>query len=336
MRRALLVGAGNMGRVWAQTLQASGEACLAGWVDLREDTVARAAADLGLRDVTLGTDLGHALATIRPDFLVDVTAPGSHHAVTLQALGAGVPVLGEKPMADSMEHAREMVAAADRAGLLYVVSQNRRYNPSLSALRGLIAEQTGPLGILNSDFSIGARERGHRLEIASPLLLDMAIHAFDMARYLSGADPVSVSCEEFNPPWSWYRGNACATAIFELTGGVRYTYRGSWCSEGHHTDWDSEWRAVGPHGTAIWKGGDDVPVADVVVARGGFLPETEARRGEVVPAELGIAGSLRDFLRALDTGGTPMGECHDNIKSLAMVFAAIESSKAGRRVPVRF
>jgi predicted dehydrogenase len=335
MRRALLVGAGSMGRNWARVLQESEDACLAGWVDLREATVRQAATDLGLRDVALDTDLGRALATIRPDFVVDVTVPGAHHAVTLQALGAGVPVLGEKPMADSMERAREMVAAADRAGLLYMVSQNRRHNPALAALRRLIAEQTGALGILNSDFSIGARERGHRLEIASPLLLDMAIHAFDTARYLSGADPVSVYCEEFNPPWSWYRGNACATAVFELTGGVRYTYRGSWCSEGHHTDWDCEWRAVGPHGTAIWKGGDDVPVADMVVARGGFLPETEARRGEVVPAPSGIAGSLHDFLRALDTGEVPMGECHDNIKSLAMVFGAIESASSGHRASCR-
>ncbi len=39
-------------------------------------------------------------------------------------------------------------------------------------------------------------------------------------------------------------------------------------------------------------------------------------------------------MNALQTGATPMGECHDNIKSLAMVFAAIESSATGKRVPV--
>lgn len=335
MRRALLVGAGNMGRNWARTLQASDGATLSGWVDVRGDILAQAAADLGLEDVALSTDLEHALATVQPDFLVDVTVPAAHHAVTLQALAAGVPVLGEKPMADSMEHAREMVAAADRAGLLYTVSQNRRHNSALAAYRRLIQEQTGPLGILNADFSIGARERGHRLEIASPLLLDMAIHAFDTARYLSGADPISVYCEEFNPPWSWYRGNACATANFELTGGVHFMYRGSWCSEGLHTDWDCEWRAAGPHGSAVWKGGDRVPVADIVVTRGGFLPETELRPGEVVPAPSGIAGSLQGFLLALDTRETPMGECHDNIKSLAMVFGAIASAASGQRVSCR-
>jgi predicted dehydrogenase len=46
------------------------------------------------------------------------------------------------------------------------------------------------------------------------------------------------------------------------------------------------------------------------------------------------AGSLEDFLRALDTGSTPMGECHDNIRSLAMVLAAVESARRGQRVQV--
>jgi predicted dehydrogenase len=59
---------------------------------------------------------------------VDVTVPEAHRDVTLQALAAGVPVLGEKPMASSMDEARAMVAASERAGKLYMVSQSRRYD----------------------------------------------------------------------------------------------------------------------------------------------------------------------------------------------------------------
>lgn len=80
-------------------------------------------------------------------------------------------------------------------------------------------------GILTADFFIGAHFGGFRDAMPSPLLLDMAIHTFDAARYLSGADPLAVYCDEFNPAWSWYAGNACATAIFEMTGGLRYVYR---------------------------------------------------------------------------------------------------------------
>ena len=279
-RRALLVGAGNMGRAWARNLRATPGVHLAGWVNVSAEALAGAVAEAGLDGLPTDTDLDRALVTIEPEVVVDVSPPAAHHDVTLAALAAGAAVLGEKPMADSMERARAMVAAAERAGRLYMVSQSRRYNPSLAAFRRLLAE-TGPPAIVTADFFVGARERGHRLTIGQPLLLDMAIHAFDMARFLTGADPVSVLCDTFNPPWSWFRGDAAATAIFEMTGGLRFVYRGSWCSEGRHTAWDGEWRASGPNGSATWRGGDDAPVAEIVTARGGFLPETEERRGIV-------------------------------------------------------
>jgi predicted dehydrogenase len=335
-RKCLIVGAGGMGRAWGKNLAACDEVAVVGWVDIRAQAAEHAAAEQGFEGIHTGADLERALAETRPDFVVDVTIPEAHHDVTLAALAAGVPVLGEKPMAASMAQARAMVAASERAGKLYMISQSRRYDAKLHALRRLIVEQIGDLGILNSDFYIGAHFGGFRDEMASPLILDMAIHTLDAARFLSGADPVAVYCEEFNVPWSWYQGNASATAIFEMSGGLRYTYRGSWSSEGRHTSWEAEWRAVGPRGSATWDG-RDAPAAEVVVGTGGFHAVTEPRAAEVASDFApGIAGSLRDFLHALETGATPMGECHDNIRSLAMVFGAIESAATGQRVAVRW
>jgi len=336
--RALIVGAGGMGRAWGRCLRDCHDTEVAGWVDLVPERAESAAAELGFAGIHTGPDLERALAVVRPDFVVDVTVPEAHHGVTLAALAAGVPVLGEKPMAASMEQARAMVAASERTGRLYMVSQSRRYDARIHAFRRLIRQEIGPLGILNADFYIGAHFGGFRDEMPSPLVLDMAIHTFDAARYLSGADPVAVYCEEFNPPWSWYRGNACATAVFEMTGGLRFTYRGSWCSEGMHTSWESEWRAVGPAGTAIWDGRDRIE-AEVAVAPEGFHSRLEKRAVSVEEGVAsGIAGSLREFLQALGSPGgpPPNGECHDNIRSLAMVFAAMESARTGRRVPVRW
>jgi predicted dehydrogenase len=333
--KALIVGAGAMGKTWGRNLRDCEETQIAAWVDIRPNAAAQAVEELEMPDVYTGDDLGKAIADVKPDFVVDVTVPEAHRDVTLQALAAGLPVLGEKPMADSLEHAREMVAASEKAGSLYMVSQSRRYDARLQAFRKLVEEEVGALGILNSDFYIGAHFGGFRDEMPSPLLLDMAIHTLDAARYLSDADPVAVYCEEFNPPWSWYQGDASATALFEMTGGLRYTYRGSWSSEGRHTSWEGEWRAVGPHGSATWDG-HGAPIADVVTRTGGFHSDTEMRVGHVEKdSPGGIAGSLRDFLNALRTGATPMGECHDNIKSLAMVFGAIESARTGRRVEIR-
>ncbi len=335
--RALLVGAGGMGKAWGRNVKQNADlATLAGWVDLRDGAAAAAVDELELTGVATGTDLEQLLATVRPDFVIDVTIPEAHHDVTITALNAGVPVLGEKPMAHSMEAAREMIAASERSGKLYMVSQSRRYDARLTAFRQAIEANLGTVGILNADFYLGAHFGGFRDEMDNVLLLDMAIHSFDQARYLLGdADPVSVYCEEFNPSWSWYKGDASATALFEMTNGLRFTYRGAWCAEGQQTSWECEWRAVGAQGTAKWDG-NSAPVVQTVVEPGGFTSKLSELTTTEVPQGIpgGIAGSLRDFVHALKTGATPMGECHDNIKSLAMVFAAIESSKSGTRVPI--
>ena len=218
------------------------------------------------------------------------------------------------------------------SGKLYMVSQSRRYDGNSQAYRELI-KQVGKVGILNADFYIGAHFGGFRDEMDSPLILDMAIHTFDTARHLTGKDPVSVYAEEFNPGWSWYRGNSSADCLFEMEDGLRFNYRGSWCAEGRSTSWECEWRAVGDRGTATWDGYSALR-GELVDGDEGFIrPVSEVSEVKrEVPS--GIEGSLIEFLDALETGKKPNGECHDNIKSLAMVIAAHESAKRGTRVKI--
>src|SRR5690606_15374997 len=163
--------------------------------------------------------------------IVNVTVPRAHHPVTTAALTAGLPVLGEKPVAETVSRALSLVAAAEVTGRLFVVSQSRRYNRRLFAFREQ-ARTLGDLGVLTTEFFKAPRFGGFREEMPHPLLIDMAIHPFDSARFLLDAEPVSVYCEEYNPSWSWYSGDAAAAAVFEMTGGVRYVYTGSWCSPG--------------------------------------------------------------------------------------------------------
>ncbi len=332
--RVLIVGAGQMGCGWAENLRDCPDTEIVAWVDVLPGAGAGAAAELGLGDVFACVDLDLAITTTSPDFVVDVSSPEAHRDVTLAALGHGLPVLGEKPMAATMAQAREMVACAERVGKLYMVSQNRRYDRNLQALRHLILDHTGPVGILNADFYMGEHYSGFRREMPSPLLVDMAIHTFDAARFLTGANALAVYCMEFNPPWSWYKGNASATAIFEMSNGAVFTYRGSRSSDGWHTSWDSQWRAVGPGGTAVWDG-QGVPAVEVVAEH--TAPIARFKRIKGTPDDTdatGIARTLREFLHALRTGETPPCECHDNIHSLAMVHAAIESAATGRRITI--
>lgn len=325
----VLVGAGAMGQVWLGAIGQCPEVQLVGLVDLDTDAAARVAADLP-KPVAIGSDCVEVALRSGGRAVIDVTVPVAHHLVTTAALFAGLPLLGEKPVAATVAQGLSLTAAAEVTGELFMVSQSRRYNAQLWAFRDQIAS-LGGAGVLTTEFFKAPRFGGFRDEMDHPLLLDMAIHQFDSARFLLEADPVAVYCEEYNPPWSWYRGDAGCTAIFEMTSGARYVFTGSWCSPGLETSWNGSWRASAQAGSARWNGDNapDVevtgPGADESTLGAGAQPADELR-GE------GIAGSLREFVQALRTGRTPMGEVHGNVASLAMVEAAIESHRTGARV----
>ncbi|UED86773.1 Gfo/Idh/MocA family protein [Streptomyces profundus] len=325
--RLLLVGAGGMGRAWLRAIAREPGVVLAGVVDLDVAAALRAVAEeCGEPGVPVAASIGELADGEGVDAVVDVTVPAAHLPVTLEALGLGLPVLGEKPLAASLTEAVTLVRAAEEARELFMVSQSRRYDRQLFALRAQ-AGRLGQLGVLTQEFFKAPRFGGFRDAMDHPLVLDMAIHNFDAARFVLGADPVAVYCEEYNPAWSWYAGDAAGTALFEMTGGTRFVYTGSWCADGLETSWNSHWRISGAGGSATWDGEGEPAVEITDPARDpGFVPQA--------PPGGGIAGALADFVDALRTGRVPMGECHDNLLSLAMVHAAIASSADRVRVPV--
>ena len=144
----------------------------------------------------------------------------------------------------------------------------------------------------------------------------MAIHQFDAARFLLDQDPVSVYCEEFNPSWSWYDGAAAATAVFQMSGGARYMYTGSWCADGLETSWNGSWRVNGAGGTAAWDRAG-VPVAELLSGAVSVPP---------VSHEEEIVGAQAEFVSALRSGEVASGKVHSNVLSLAMVEAAVQAA----------
>jgi predicted dehydrogenase len=331
--RAVLVGCGGITRTWMRAVLEMDDVEMVGFVDLVEQAARARAEEYGFGGAAIGTDLAAILARTQPDVVFNCTVPEAHYGVTLAALEHGCHVLTEKPLADSMAQAREMVAAADRAGRILAVIQNRRYDARIRRLAHLVASgRLGPLTTLNCDFYIGAHFGGFRDRMEHVLLLDMAIHTFDQARLISGTDPVSVYCREWNPQGSWYDHDASAVAVFEMTNGVVYTYRGSWCSEGLNTTWECDWRAIGVQGSAFWDGADTYR-AEAVREAGGFrstLEEVEVPAVEAGGKVGGHAGCIAEFIHCVRHGGAPETAAADNIKSLAMVFGAIESARTGR------
>ncbi|MFC4224161.1 Gfo/Idh/MocA family protein [Lysinibacter cavernae] len=325
--RVVLVGAGNMGKNWLRVLTASTDVVLVGLVDLDTKLAADALLEFGLTDVSVGSDVVEVATASAAQAVINVTVPVAHNPVNTGALFAGLPVLCEKPIAPTVSQALSIAATAEVAGQLLMTSQSRRYFRTLSEYRAVVA-QLGAPGIVTTEFYKAPRFGGFRDEMANVLLIDMAIHAFDAVRFILGQDPVAVYCEEFNPAWSWYAGDAGATAIFELSGGTRYIYTGSWCSDGLETSWNGRWRVSAADGSALWDG-EHSPVAE---RNDGSAVAADGSSFANDPEE--IAGSLAEFVRSLRTGVVPSTEVHSNVLSLAMVEAAVRSSERKARVTI--
>jgi predicted dehydrogenase len=323
--RIVQVGAGAMGRAWIRTLRDSTDVELVGLVDLDVALAQRAAEEEGVSPLAVGTSVAEVAARAGADAVVNVTVPRAHLPVSSEALLAGLPVLSEKPIAPTVAEALILAATSEASGRLLMTSQSRRYYSSIAAFRDQVAG-LGQLGTATVEFAKAPRFGGFRDEMAHVLLLDMAVHAFDAARYVLNRDPVAVYCEEYNPGWSWYAGDAAAVAVFEFTDGMRFTYTGSWCADGLETSWNGEWRVNGAGGTARWDG-DDAPEWQA-------RDSSEVVRAHLEPVPEEIAGSLAEFVDALRTGRVPSGEVHGNVLSLAMVEAAVLSSARGARVQI--
>lgn len=336
--RVVMAGCGGITRAWLNHASERTDLDFVGLVDLLPENAAKVQEQFNLSNARIGTDLAQMLDATGPDVVFDCTVPAAHKSVVLTALAHGCHVLGEKPLAESMADAQEMLAGAQASGKTYAVIQNRRYLDSIVRFREVIrAGQIGPLTTLNADFYLAPHFGGFRDEMEHVLLIDMAIHSFDQARYIADADPVSVYCHEWNPAGSWYAHGASAQCIFEMTNGLVFNYRGSWCAEGLQTAWACDWRAIGQKGTARWDGEDEIQVAALVGSEG-FFHETARLEPPATPALefTNHAGVINEFVESLKSGTLPQTVCTDNIKSLAMVHAAIESAESGRKVAIKF
>ncbi|MDD4517637.1 MAG: Gfo/Idh/MocA family oxidoreductase [Limnochordia bacterium] len=328
--RVLVVGCGNMSQKWIEYALSRQDCEIVGLVDLRLENARRTRSRHNL-DCQVHSSLDSAIAETSPNLVFDVTVPESHRDVVITALRSGCNVFGEKPMATNMEQAREMLATSKQTGKTYAVMQNRRYLKNIRAFRNIVdSDIIGHPSFLTADFFLAPHFGGFRESMDSPLMLDMAIHTFDQARFVIGSDPISVYCHEFNPHGSWYKGDAAAVCTFEFDNGVVFSYRGCWCAQGYPTSWESSWRLVGSRGTAIWDG-ESLPTAEVVIPtdKKQFLMNYEQVE---VPATWegseGHFGCLDAMFAALIAGTPPETDCTDNIKSMAMLFGALESSRS--------
>jgi predicted dehydrogenase len=324
----VLVGAGDACRLWLPVVAAMPDADLLGLVDLDAERGRRLLREHGL-DVPVRTDLRAAIAELRPAVVADLTPPANRRAVAGAAFAAGCDVVAEKPLAESVAGARALIDLAEAAGRRLVVMQNHRFHPAVERLRAWIRSgAAGRIGLLDCELHRAVAPFPRAEALPSPLLTDMAIHAFDQARNLTGCDAVRVHCREVRPPESGFAGAPVALCTFELEGGLVFTYRGSWAAAGHETPWFGRWRVDGTRAVARWEG-DGAPVVERLLEHTAAGPRFERTllEGSVEPNDHPAA--VPALLRGL-AGGVPVAtEAADNIHSLAMVQAAIAAARDG-------
>jgi predicted dehydrogenase len=326
----LQVGVGGFGEIWLRALAAiPDEVELCGLVDRVPAALDAARALTGVPAERCHTDLEEALAAAGADVAVGVVPPAAHREVATRCLEAGVPVLLEKPLAGTRADCLALVETARRLGPELAVSQNYRYRPVIETARRLIASgRIGAIGQAQVDFRIHHDFRGtFREAMEHPLILDMAVHHFDLIRFVTGLEATRVAATSWNPPWSQFQGDASSVCVFTMDGGARVVYSASWHPRAQFTDWNCRWLIEGDRGYLTLER-DRVQVCEREDPHHPGRPDEAVDVPLVELERIDQAAVLLDFWDAVRAGRPAPTTAADNLRTVEMVFAAVEAAEA--------
>ena len=335
--RLIQAGVGGHGGGWARNSVANSEDFeVVALVDPNPEALEKSGEVLGVDAERRFADLATAAKRVEADALLSVTPPAVHEAHAEIAAEHGLHLLVEKPLAPGLAAARRMVERHEAAGLQLMVGQNRRWDPEPLAMKAAMDERVlGDFGHGHVDFNLGIDFRGSfRQAMPHVLLVDMAVHHVDLARFILGRDVVRVYAEDFNPAWSaaggYYESGAALRMIMTFDDGTRLSYSGDWSARGRPESWQGGWTLQCERGRIVFNGRLD----GVLVSTGGMgEPVSEVVRPIAgVPASQGQL--LAAFAASIRSGTPGMTNGRDNLKTLAAVLAAVESCETSRAVDV--
>ena len=327
-----MIGCSGMAGRWVDWLseRLGDRVEIAGLVDVNEEVLGDRGGKLGLNDDQLFTDYEEACAKVKADFCGIATPPQFHSPAAIAAMDAGMAVICEKPIADTLEAAKAMAAKAVETGLPCAIIQNYRYAPNKQELVRIREEgRFGRLQHIVGRYACDYRKyeswgKAWRHDMDFGLLFEGSVHHFDMLRFLSGGD-----CEVFqgfgwNPQWSSFKHFSSGIYLMRMNNGVHTAYEGNSSAAGVTNCWHREhYRLEFEEGT-VEVGGDEVGVQ---ITRVGQEPEVYDA------ADMEWAGHeylLKEFVDWLDGGAPSATRIEDNLKSFALVIAAMETTVDGQ------
>ena len=180
-----IVGVGNIGNVHAEVYRKRTDCEIVAVCDIIRERSDKAAERCGCQGFYSVQEM--LTSGIRIDAASMATAGvengGDHYTPTMELLSAGIPVLGEKPISNSVERAREMVALARQKGLRYGIDLNHRFTPAALRAKEWVNEgRLGEINIINMTMWINNPNE------SSPWFHLRALHphSIDVMRYYGG------------------------------------------------------------------------------------------------------------------------------------------------------
>ncbi len=275
--------------------------------------------------------------------VLDIAVPPSEQPTLIRAACARKHVKGilaQKPLALNLAEAVAIVQLCERAGIQLAVNQNMRHDPSVRAASALLT--TGALGepvFATIDMRGIPHWQPWQADMHSASLRIMSIHHLDCMRHWFG-DPDRIYCSTRPDPRTRFpHTDGICTSILEYENGFRAVIIDDvWtgpAKEGCPADIRIEWRIEGLEGLAIgdigWCKTDYTSPSSLRHARRGDTGfHTPALSGSWFPDA--FAGTMGDLLRALDSGQPPPVSGRDNLRTLALVEAAVLSARERRPV----
>ncbi len=328
--KAILTGLGGQGLSWLGDIRKRDDVEIVAFVEPFDASITRAVEKHAVPREAIFPSLDDAIKNTQADFVLDVTPPAVHHEVAFKAFEAGLHVLGEKPLSDNFQTAKDVALAGHKAGLKHMITQNYRFGDQPRTTRKVLSDgMIGQPGQVDINFFMPWADNPGSHYVTQPFMLinDMMIHHFDLLRYVMGQDPETVQAITWNQPWGWHAGDAAHAIVFKYSSGLVATHVALGCDVGRQTSWNGDWHIAGPNGSIDWE------------KDGTFYSHQHRTEEKVVnqkiehlPVPPSRTAMVDEFFASIKENREPECSAQDNLKSLAMVFGAIQSSKEGRVV----
>jgi predicted dehydrogenase len=316
--RIALAGAGGLGQAWSKIIVAEPKAKLAAFVDPLVGTDKQSAWLADMPDVPRFKSISTLTESV--DALV-VTAFSTAHADAIRdGLDRDLHVIVEKPFVTTMQDATALVELAAKKDRTLMVSQNYRFFPGSTLIRELVTtNKYGRVAAAFAGFWCDWAGKPYQHCMPHVMGLEMAVHHFDMARAIFGAEAVGGYVREWQKAGSRFVSGGGMEAVFAMAGPLSefpFTYSGSLVGKALRTPWPGVWRIEFDKETVV---------IDTVDGRYGvYRARADGYEwlGAMDGPDMGFNRPLEHFIESIRAGREPWSSGRDNLGTLKMALGA--------------